>query len=95
MKKFVLTLLSVMLIFALSVNINAQDTKLIKNVFTNGGFLMDVNTDNIKISGALGQIAIEKLKVLDGNSDYSVYQGFWVPFTGSGTPVDEDRKSVV
>ena len=71
--------LSCMAILALFTVANAQDdVKISRWVIGSGGMVKSVNSDNIEMSGIVGQSAIEKVSSEDSES-LVVYQGFWVP----------------
>ncbi|ROL58257.1 T9SS C-terminal target domain-containing protein [Bacteroidetes/Chlorobi group bacterium Naka2016] len=77
--------LTVVLVVFLSAAISlfaAPGLKIERSVIGSGGMLETVNAANLKISGLVGQVAIDRIS----KNDKVLYQGFWVP-TESPTEV--------
>lgn len=71
--------------------LSAQKVRLDKWVLGSGGMIEAKNSANLKMSGVVGQIAIERIKGTYNGRSLDVWQGFWVPsgtVTGVDTPVD-------
>ncbi len=68
---------------------DAQSYKLKRWVFGSGGMVAETNSSGMKISGILGQLAIERISNAGFGVGYTVYQGFWVPEKDQGTSVEE------
>ncbi len=66
---------------------DAQSYKLKRWVFGSGGMVSETNSSGMKISGILGQLAIERLSNAGFGPGHIVYQGFWVPDKDAGTSV--------
>ena len=76
MKKY--RLITAILTLALAAtSLWAQDATIQRQVFGSGGGVMSGGSEGYKISGLLGQVAIEE-RVADGGM-YQYFQGFWVP----------------
>jgi hypothetical protein len=85
MKQFSLFLIiATVLLFASELN-SAPGLKIDRAVIGSGGMLEVKNSSNLKLSGLVGQVAIDRIS--QGNR--VLYQGFWVPLE-SPTGVDEN-----
>lgn len=88
MKKcFIYTLLAGMFLYLGVGELQAQKIKLDKQVFGSGGVVEATNSSNMKMSGIVGQFAIEKIAGTYNGRDLNIWQGFWVP-TGITTDVE-------
>ncbi|MGQ9818495.1 MAG: FlgD immunoglobulin-like domain containing protein [Candidatus Kapaibacteriales bacterium] len=63
--------------------------KIERSVFGNGGLLETVSNSNWKISGIVGQVAIDKISI----ANRVLYQGFWFP-AEYVTSVDDESISL-
>lgn len=66
-----------LLFFTLS-TVEAQEVNLVRWVFGTGGWIEANNSDNLKMSGISGQVAIETIKGTFEGKNLDVHQGFWV-----------------
>jgi len=90
MKKcFIYTLLAGMLLYLGVGELQAQQIKLDKQVIGAGGVVEATNSSNLKMSGIVGQFAIEKVAGTYNGRDLNIWQGFWVP-TGITVGVETD-----
>ncbi len=80
MKYFLTLLIFVATTFAYS----APDLRIEKSVFGSGGMLSITNASGLKLSGLVGQVAIDRVS----KDNWVLYQGFWVP-TETPTSVDQ------
>jgi hypothetical protein len=88
MKKcFVYSLLIGMFLYLGVGELSAQQVKLERSVIGAGGVVESSNSSNMKMSGIVGQFAIEKVAGTYNGRDLDVWQGFWVP-TGITTDVE-------
>lgn len=86
LKLFYITSILVLLVMYVS---DAQSYKLKRWVFGSGGMVAETNSNGMKISGILGQLAIERISNAGFGTGYTVYQGFWVPDKDQGTSVTD------
>ena len=87
-KALIYTLLTVIIIAGGAGEAFSQKIKLDRQVMGAGGMLNEKNSTNMKISGVVGQIAIEKISGTFEGRPLNIYQGFWVP-VGEITGVEE------
>jgi hypothetical protein len=73
--------------------LSAQQVKLERSVIGAGGVVESSNSSNMKMSGLVGQFAIEKIAGTYNGRDLDVWQGFWVP-TGITTDVETPGETV-
>lgn len=81
--------LTVLMLSVAAVAVDAQTYKISKWVLGSGGMVSEKNSEGLKMSGILGQFAIEKVSVSSPGQSWDVYQGFWVPDGSQGTDVPE------
>jgi hypothetical protein len=88
-------LLTLIAVFVLIVSVSEAQTTIKRQVVAGGGILNQVNDDNIRISGMLGQPVIYKKQPTSPISgvNYDLHQGFWVPDPLAGTGVDDNPLS--
>ena len=94
MKKLSLNLLIAGVILTMAVGqLSAQQNIIIaRSVIGSGGMVSVVSqnsTNNIMMSGVMGQVAIEKLT----GTSWDVYQGFWVPDANAFVGVNDNTNS--
>lgn len=89
-KQAIYLFVSVLIITGVAGNLFAQQVKLDRQVMGSGGMVSEKNSANWKISGLIGQIAIEKISGSYTGGPLNVYQGFWVP-VGDMTNVNEEQ----
>lgn len=70
--------------FVVVASLVAAPIKIERSVVGSGGMLETKNSADLKISGLVGQVAIDRIS----NNNKILYQGFWVP-TESPTEVTE------
>jgi len=85
MKQFSLFLIIATVLLFASELYSAPGIKIDRAVIGSGGMLEVKNSSNLKLSGLVGQVAIDRIS--QGNR--VLYQGFWVPLE-SPTGVDEN-----
>ena len=73
--------------------LSAQQIKLERSVIGAGGMIGSSNSSNLKMSGIVGQFAIEKIAGTYNGRDLDIWQGFWVP-SGITTDVEEPGATV-
>ncbi|MGA2296782.1 MAG: FlgD immunoglobulin-like domain containing protein [FCB group bacterium] len=66
-----------------------QDVKLDRSVIGSGGTVGSTNSNNVKMSGITGQLAIEKRT----GTTNDLYQGFWVPVGNYLVGVNDNTSS--
>lgn len=95
MKKSSLYLILIILTIGLGAsNLQAQK-RIDRQVFGSGGFVNEKTTANWKVSGVVGQLAIEKREGQLNGKNYVFYQGFWGPRDfNTGTGIDEQPEIV-
>ena len=96
MKKIICCMIMAGIFIFASVNSNSQEIKLDRYVIGTGGMVAEVNSDNIKMSGLTGQVAIEKIAGTEpvyNNKKVDIYQGFWVPIGDFFSDVGETPNS--
>ncbi len=76
-KKLSLLLLFTALAFIGTSTLNSQTIE--KQVIGSGGFLGAKNSNNVDMSGIVGQVAIFRTSGLYNSKTLDVFQGFWVP----------------
>lgn len=90
MNKRLRILLVFSLIIPLTINVvTAQEIQMKKWVIGSGGMVSEKNSEGLRMSGIIGQLAIEKLQLKGDVPYYDMYQGFWVPEGIQGTDVPE------
>ena len=72
-----------------------SEKKIQRSVIGSGGFINEKSSANWHVSGAFGQIAIEKRLGKMANNNAAVYQGFWTPTKYNGTGIDEQPDYVI
>ena len=90
-KSLIYLLITIILIAGGASDALAQNIKLDRSVMGSGGMVNEKNSANWKISGIVGQIAIEKISGTFEGKPLNVYQGFWVP-VGDVTNVEEENQ---
>jgi hypothetical protein len=60
-----------------------------RSVFGSGGSVKLENADHYKLSGILGQFAVDNLSIIGTSSNGTALQGFWVP-DNTNTSVEPD-----
>lgn len=69
----------------------AQNIKLDRYVVGSGGMVEAKNSTNWKMSGIVGQLAIEKITGTNSGTKMDIWQGFWVP-SGMITDVENPNQ---
>jgi hypothetical protein len=87
MNKSFVCMLAVLIASLTVVELGAQTIKLDRWAMGSGGMVGSTNSNNVKMSGMVGQFAIEKVKGTYQGRELNVWQGFWVP-TGITTDVE-------
>ena len=73
--------------------LQAQQVKLDRAVLGAGGVVESSNSSNMKMSGIVGQFAVEKVAGTYNSRDLAIWQGFWVP-TGITTDIETPGETV-
>lgn len=102
MKQFRYLLLTGLMTVLLTASaVSENDIKLERSVIGSGGTVNATNSEGVKLSGIVGQVAIEKITYTtgQGKAPFDVYQGFWTPivlqnFTDVETPVVNDDRYI-
>lgn len=86
-KSLIYSLLITLMIYFGAGELTAQSVKLNRWVMGSGGMIDSKNDQNWKLSGTLGQVAIERVKG-GVTQPVDLWQGFWVPSTKATDVVD-------
>ncbi len=90
MKKHFRLLLIVSILAPLTMSgLFSQNVRIQKWAMGSGGMVAAQNSSGMKMSGMIGQLAIEKISNGDSGEIIDVYQGYWVPKANQGVDVPE------